>query len=142
MNKFSLLALAAISSVALASAAFAEKVTFSADLKGASEVPPTTSAGTGKADVSFDSGSKKLDWTITYSELSGDATMAHFHGPAPEGKNAGPMVTIDKVASPNKGSATLTEDQAKALTSGQMYINVHTAKFPDGEIRGQLNPKK
>ena len=128
--------------MALASAAFAEKVTFSADLKGASEVPPTTSAGTGKADVSFDSGNKKLDWTITYSELSGDATMAHFHGPAPEGKNAGPMVTIDKVASPSKGSATLTEDQAKALTGGQMYINVHTAKFPNGEIRGQLNPKK
>jgi hypothetical protein len=68
--------------------------------------------------------------------------MAHFHGPSPEGKNAGPMVTIDKVASPSKGSATLIEDQAKALTGGQMYINVHTAKFPNGEIRGQLNPKK
>jgi hypothetical protein len=63
MNNFSLLALTAISSLALASAAFAEKMTFSADLKGASEVPPTTSAGTGQADVSFDSGNRKLDWT-------------------------------------------------------------------------------
>lgn len=142
MNKLTLLPLIAISSIALASAAFAEKMTFSADLKGASEVPPTTSAATGKADVSFDSGSKNLDWTITYSGLSGDATAAHFHGPAPEGKNAGPMVTIDKLASPSKGSATLTEDQTKALTGGQMYVNVHTAKFPDGEIRGQLKPKK
>ena len=141
MNKLTLLALMSISSVALASAAFAEKMTFSADLKGASEVPPTPSAATGKADVSFDSGSAKLDWTITYSGLAGDATAAHFHGPASEGKNAGPMVTIDKPASPSKGSATLTEDQAKALTGGQMYVNVHTAKFPDGEIRGQVKPK-
>ena len=34
----------------------------------------------------------------------------------------------------------LTEDQSKALMSGHMYINVHTAKYPDGEIRGQLTP--
>jgi hypothetical protein len=38
-----------------------------------------------------------------------------------------------------KGAAILTEDQAKALL-GNMYINVHTAKYPDGEIRGQLTP--
>ena len=46
------------------------------------------------------------------------------------------------VDSPMEGSATLTEDQSIALTGGKMYINVHTAKYPDGEIRGQLAPAK
>jgi CHRD domain len=52
------------------------------------------------------------------------------------------MITIKQLDSPMKGSATLTEDQIKALTGGEMYINVHTAKYPDGEIRGQLAPAK
>ena len=143
MKTFHTFAIAAISSLALASAtALAENQMFSADLKGASEAPPTQSAGKGTAEVSFDSESKKLSWTITYSGLTGEATAAHFHGPAAEGKNAGPMVTIEKLASPAKGSATLDDAQVKALTGGEMYINVHTAKFPDGEIRGQLKPGK
>ena len=52
------------------------------------------------------------------------------------------MVPITQLDSPMKGSATLTDDQSKALTGGKMYINVHTAKYPDGEIRGQLAPAK
>jgi len=50
------------------------------------------------------------------------------------------MITISSLESPMKGSAVLTDDQSQALTSGNMYINVHTAKNPDGEIRGQLKP--
>src|SRR4029077_20069108 len=113
-----------------------------ADLKGASQVPPVDTAGAGKADVTYDDAGKTLAWTITYSGLSGPVTAAHFHGPAGEGENADPMVTIKQLDSPMKGSATLTEDQFKALTGGKMYINVHTAKYPDGEIRGQVAPAK
>ena len=138
MNKLLMLAIASIFSTAFASAVLAEKTTYTADLKGASEVPPTDSAGTGKAEVAYDGASKMLTWTITYSGLSGNATAAHFHGPAKEGENAGPMITIKQLDSPMKGSATLTADQFKALTGGEMYINVHTVKYPDGEIRGQL----
>jgi hypothetical protein len=50
------------------------------------------------------------------------------------------MVLITQLDSPMKGSATLTEDQA--LTGGNMYVNVHAAKYPDGEIRGQVLPAK
>ena len=50
------------------------------------------------------------------------------------------MITISPLPSPMKGAAILTEDQSKALLSGNLYINVHTAKYPDGEIRGQLTP--
>ena len=142
MNKVLMLAIAAIFSSAFASAVLAEKTAFTADLKGASQVPPIDSAGTGKADVAYDDASKMLTWTITYSGLSGTVSAAHFHGPAKVGENAGPMIPITQLDSPMKGSSPLTEDQSKALTGGEMYINVHTVKYPDGEIRGQLAPTK
>ena len=141
MNKLIILAIATIFSAAFASSVLAEKTAFTANLKGASQVPPIDSAGTGKA-VTYDDASKMLTWTIIYSGLSGPVTAAHFHGPAGKGENAGPMVTIKQLDSPMKGSATLTEDQVKALTGGQVYVNVHTAKYPDGEVRGQLAPVK
>ena len=142
MNKLLTLAIASFFSTAFASAVLAEKTAFTADLNGPSEVPPTDSTGTGKAEVTYDDASKMLSWTITYSGLTGNATAAHFHGPAIEGENAGPMVPITQLDSPMKGSSPLTEDQSKALTGGKMYVNIHTAKYPDGEIRGQLAPAK
>ena len=45
---------------------------------GISQVPPNDSAGTGKAEVSYDDASHMLTWTITYSGLTGDATAAHL----------------------------------------------------------------
>ena len=142
MNKLLVLAIAAILSATFAPASRAKTTVFTADLKGTSQVPPIESAATGNAEVTYDDASKMLTWTITYSGLSGNATAAHFHGPAKEGENAGPMVPITQLDSPMKGSATLTEDQSQALTGGKMYVNVHTAKYPDGEIRGQLVPAK
>jgi hypothetical protein len=41
-----------------------------------------------------------------------NVSAAHFHGPAKEGENADPMITIKQLDSPMKGSATLTEDQS------------------------------
>ena len=142
MNKLLVLAIGSIFSATFASAILAETTVFAAALKGTSQVPPIDSAATGKAEVTYDDASKMLTWTITYSGLSGNATAAHFHGPAKEGENAGPMVPITQLDSPMKGSATLTEDQSQALKGGKMYVNVHTAKYPDGEIRGQLAPAK
>jgi len=125
---------------ALASIAAAETTAFTADLKGSSEVPPTESNAKGKAEVTYDDSTKILRWSISYGGLTGSATAAHFHGPAGEGENAGVMITISPLPSPMKGAAILTEDQSKALLSSNLYINVHTAKYPDGEIRGQLTP--
>lgn len=138
MNMVQKLRLAAAASALLflASPALAEMVNFKAELKGTSEVPPNDSAGTGSADVKFDTATKKLSWTVTHSGLSGDATAAHFHGPAAEGANAGPVVDIS--ANVASGSADLTDAQIAELQSGMWYLNIHTAKFPDGEIRGQV----
>ena len=121
--------------------AFAEVVKFTADLTAASEVPPTDSTATGKVEATLDTDSKVFTWTVTYEGLSGDATGAHFHGPAAEGANADPVVPLaDPLASPINGNATLTDDQVTQLQGGQWYFNLHTAKFPDGEIRGQVKP--
>jgi hypothetical protein len=125
--------------LALASSAFAETVTYKAALKAASEVPPTTSMGTGTADVTFDTVTKKLTYTITYSGLTGPATAAHFHNPAAATENAPATVPLSgALASPVKGEATLTDAQAADLAAGKMYFNIHTAANPGGEIRGQV----
>lgn len=123
--------------VALAGPAFAEKMT--ATLSGDTEVPANTTAGKGNADIDYDAASKKLTWKLTYSGLTGPATAAHFHGPAEAGKNAGVAVAIpNATSSPAEGSATLTDAQAADLLAGKMYVNVHTAANPGGEIRGQV----
>jgi hypothetical protein len=122
--------------------ALAAEVQYTAKLEGAAETPPTDSKGTGTVEAQYDPASKKLSWKITYSGLTGPAIMAHFHGPAPAGKAAPVMVPIKgSLASPIEGSATLTDEQAKALTSGMMYFNVHTQEHKPGEIRGQLLAK-
>ena len=123
--------------VAFAGPAFADK--YKAMLDAKSEVPPNTSGASGTADIDYDAASKKLSWKISYSGLTGPATAAHFHGPAESGKNAGVEVAIPNAgSSPVEGSATLTDAQAADLTGGKLYVNVHTAANPGGEIRGMV----
>ena len=137
MKKTLLATFALGAAVALAGPAFADK--YKVTLSGKSEVPPTTSAGTGSADVDYDPASKKLSWNVTYSGLTGPATAAHFHGPGEAGKNAGVAVPIPNIGkSPAEGSATLTDAQAADFLAGKYYINIHTAANPAGEIRGQV----
>ena len=128
--------------MAAATPSLAETVAYKADLKGASEVPPNDSKGTGMVDAKYDAATKKLTWTVTYQDLTGPATAAHFHGPAAPGVNAGPQITLEgSLASPVKGEATLSDAQAAELATGLWYLNVHTAAHPPGEIRGQLVKK-
>ena len=106
---------------------------------GAQEVPPVTTGGGGTIDTTFDKMTNVLTWTVTYSGLSGPVTAAHFHGPAAAGANAGVAVPFTgDLSSPIRGKATLTAAQVADLTAGRWYVNLHTAKNPGGEIRGQL----
>ncbi|MGH8158095.1 MAG: CHRD domain-containing protein [Rhodanobacter sp.] len=70
--------------------------------------------------------------------------MAHFHCPTPAGKNAGVVVLIDAkdLSSPIQGHATLIGTQARDLLAGNGYFNVHTARIPGDEIRGQVAAAK
>ena len=134
---FAGLALAAM--MATAPLASAETLTFNVALSGANEVPPVETNGRGNAVVTYDTATKQLTWTITFSDLTGDATVAHFHGPAGPKENAKVLVLIGKApTSPAKGSATLTDEQAADLLAGRWYINIHTDKNRPGEIRGQV----
>jgi len=142
MRKHILSALAAtVGLAALAgSPAFAQSVNLKADLTPASEVPPTNSQGKGNVTATYDPASKRLSWRGTVAGLTGEATAAHFHGPAEPGKNAGVLVPAPGVknGAPFEGSATLTDDQARLITGGQTYFNIHTAANPQGEVRGQV----
>ena len=125
-----------------AGSAMADKMSYGAELKGTSEVPPASSTATGSVTMTFDTVSKQLEWKGSYSGLSGDATAAHVHGPAEVGTNAGVAIAIPSFKSPFTGTAALSDAQAADLTMGRLYVNVHTAKFPDGEVRGQILKNK
>ena len=111
---------------------------FTANLTGASEVP-LAGRGTGSLEAKLERQSRILTYTLTYSGLSGAATAAHFHGPALPRQNAGVVLptTLGR-SSPIGGSATLTSAQVVEIIDGKWYVNVHTAKFPDGEARWQV----
>ena len=118
------------------SAARAEEVKFKADLAPG---PGVASSGKGMATATLDTNTKTLTWTVDYSGLSGPATAAHIHGPADPGANAGIVVPFTgNLASPIRGSATLTDAQVAQLEAGKWYINIHTEANKPGEIRGQL----
>ena len=119
----------------------AGSVSFSATLSSAAEVPVNTSTATGRLDATLDKGNNALRWTLTYSGLTGPATMAHFHGPAMPGANAGVVVPFPNAMSPASGETTLTPMQIDDLMAGKWYANVHTAVNPGGEIRGQVMRK-
>jgi len=121
------------------SGAFAEVIGFKANLKASEEVPPNNSSGIGTLQATYDTTTKQLTYNVDYSGLTGNATMAHFHGPAEPGKNASVVVPVKgSVASPIKGSATLTDAQATDLLADKWYFNIHTEANKGGEIRGQV----
>lgn len=129
----------ALATALVSGAALAEEMTMSVELSGAQQAPPVETSATGTTDVTYDTETRMLSWTLEYSDLSGDATAAHIHGPADVGENAPPVIPIEE-ASGSEGSAELTEEQAALLMDGKMYVNVHTEANPNGEIRGQIEP--
>lgn len=114
----------------------------SASLSGAQEAPnPVTTNGTGSVTGTYDANTNLLTYHVTWSNLSGAATAAHFHGPAAAGTNAGVLVpfTINANGTSADGTFTLTETQESDFLNGMWYANVHTAAHAGGEIRGQVS---
>jgi hypothetical protein len=125
--------------LATSAPASADTVTLTTKLDGATEVPAVKTDGTGTATVTLDTATKKATYEVTYSGLSGPSSMAHIHGPAAPGTNAGVVVPLKNSPSPLKGDVTLTDAQITDLLAGKDYINIHTAAHPGGEIRGWLS---
>jgi hypothetical protein len=115
---------------------------FTTQLRGANEVPPVASNASGQVDAVLNKDTSLLRWQLSYAGLSGPATAGHFHGPAPVGANAGAALPFTgPITSPMSGQATLTPAQVADLMAGKWYANIHTARFPGGEIRGQMTAR-
>ena len=146
VSRRTLLALVPCAWASSMAVALAAPVAFTVPLTGAQQVPPVQTAGTGNAALTYDASTRELTWSVTYSGLSGPVSMAHFHGPAAMGNNAGVLIWISRrgepAPSPMTGQATLTPAQAEQFMAGDWYINVHTQDHPAGEIRGQVMPPK
>jgi hypothetical protein len=110
-------------------------------LEGAQEVPPVTTAATAVAYTTVHRLSGAVAANARTSNLSG-ANGAHLHQGAIgiNGPITIPLVQPDLALTPElwATSATFTAPQLTAFLASQTYLNVHSASFPDGEIRGQI----
>jgi len=136
-NRFAFRSAAAVALLALAGNASGQILQGSFPIDGSQPVPPTGSSATGVGIVSLNTNTNLLTWNITFSGLSAPETVAHFHGPAAPGANAGVQLGLP-LGSPKLGSATITPTQAADVAAGLWYVNIHSSAFPGGEIRGQV----
>ena len=118
---------------------------FSANLTGSQEVPSNSSTATGFGTVLLNDAENMIAVNLTYAGLTTPATVAHIHGPAAPGVNAGILFNLTPALPPNATSGTIAEQmfsitptQVGYLKGGLLYFNVHNTTFPGGEIRGQI----
>ncbi len=107
-------------------------------LSGDQEVPPVKTSGAGSGTITInDDGS--VSGSVTATGFT--PTAAHIHEGA-AGKN-GPVIvpfTKDGDKFGPAAGAKLTPDQLKAFKAGNLYVNIHSAANPGGEVRAQLKP--
>ena len=122
---------------------FATGVALAADVKvslsGGQEVPAVTSGASGSGTITVNA-DKTVSGKIMTQGITGVA--AHIHE-GEMGKNGPVAVPLAKDSNGQWGvpaGAKLTDAQYAEFQKGGLYVNVHTAAHPDGEIRGQLNP--
>jgi hypothetical protein len=116
-------------------------VDFAATLNGASEVPTNSSTATGSATATFNKDTKILMVDMTYTGLT--ATNMHIHkGPAGVGGGVLYGIATAPFSSPvHYVSPAFTANQEDSLMNNLYYLNIHSAAFPGGEIRGQILKK-
>lgn len=113
----------------------------SGDLSATNAIPTNPSPATGTVTGIYDPTSKVLNYTLTYSNLTGPPTRAHFHYGDP--KHVGPIfITFNDLPTSNSGtitgSATLTGAQPDSFKLNHVYANIHTTKYGAGEIRANV----
>jgi CHRD domain len=129
--------------VGIGSAGESQALGLKANLGVAAEVPKPTgvsrsATGTFSAGLTRQGTRGTLTWRITFRGLTGRASAAHVHLARPG--TAGP-VSVPLCApcrSGAKGTARVNARTVTALLGGGAYVNVHTARNPAGEIRGQV----
>lgn len=118
-----------------------QMVYLKAVLQGSQEVPANASTARGTVIVRYNTITKALEVGGNYQNLSVAITASHVHSPAAVGANAGVLLSLANNGGTSGtliGTMVLTAPQEADLLAGLMYVNVHNANFPGGEIRGQL----
>lgn len=136
-------------------------------LKPSMEVPAVSSAASGMFRGTIDDATGSISYELSYSGLEGDVRQAHIHL-GQRGVNGGIMVWLCQTTfntdptglaptCPQSGTVTGVLQAANvlgpsgqgidamefaevtaALRAGLGYANVHSTKFPGGEVRGQV----
>ena len=131
-----------------------------ARLKGFEEVPAVSTAASGKFEAEIDRAAQRIDYELSYSDLEAPVLFAHIHlgqrtanggvaaflcggGGMPacpqSGIVEGTIVPADVIGPASQGIAPGEFDElVTAIRAGVTYANVHSDKFPGGEIRGQI----
>lgn len=110
-----------------------DKVVFSnVKVSGAEEVPSNNSAASGVFNGIYDKTTKKLNYTITTTGITG--TAMHLHKAA-VGANGGVIMEVKGMSGTTDA---FTAAQEADLLAGDLYLNIHSAANPGGELRGQL----
>jgi hypothetical protein len=140
-------AVLAVAAMAATAPAKSSTTKLYAKMSGSQETPDKGNPkATGKATITF-SAKKGLCYSITPRHLSGKAAAGHIH----KGKKgeAGP-VFVALFTKPKKlqngnlhgcVSSTAAQNAAIKAKPSDFYVNVHTKKYPAGELRGQLTKK-
>ena len=130
---------ALVAAAALVFAAGASAQEMKLMLSGAAEVPPakTSATGTGSISVAAD---RTISGSVTTTGMKG--TMAHIHEAAAgaNGPVAIPLVQDGDGKWAVPPGTKLNDAQFAALKAGKLYVNVHSAQYPGGEVRAQLQP--
>ena len=121
-------------------------LTLRAELLGQQEVPVNTSTAIGRAVVQYDTSTKAYSATITVSGLLSALTGSHIHvgnaggnGPVVTDFGAAAAYAVTAAGGFYAGTFTGTfGGDVGALLAAGTYVNVHSTRFPGGEIRGQL----
>ena len=106
-------------------------------LAGSSEVPAVTTTATGTAMVTIGA-DRSVKATVTAKDMTATASHIHMGAAGTNGPVIVPFAKTGDNAFASAADAKLTEEQYAAYKAGKLYVNVHSAKSPGGEIRAQL----
>jgi len=105
------------------------------------EVPRTTSTATGNFTGSYNKSTRVLSYTVTYTGFT--PTAGHIHRIADLNSQVGPVeIPFTTLTSPITGTAQLDQRLENELIGGNLYVNLHSQRFPAGEIRGNIRLKR